>query len=68
MDGFLESLPKALHKTIAEVPTIEDQAYIRELLQLAVMDDLLGPAGGPRERIVDMGVRDRYLVGKAGPA
>jgi hypothetical protein len=64
---FLESLPKALHKTIAEVPIIEDQAYIRELLQLAVMDDLLGPAGGPRERIVDMGVRDRYLVGKLAP-
>ncbi len=64
---FLESLPKALHKTIAEVPTIEDQAYIRELLQLAVMDDLLGPAGGPNERIVDMGVRDRYLVGKLAP-
>jgi len=60
---FFESLPKALHKTIADVPTIEDQAYIRELLQLAVMDDLLGPAGGPHERIVDMGVRDRYLVG-----
>ncbi|MDF5979450.1 hypothetical protein P4114_21290 [Pseudomonas aeruginosa] len=36
-----------MHKTIAEVPTIADQAYIRELLQLAVMDDLLGPAGGP---------------------
>jgi hypothetical protein len=64
---FLESLPKALHKTIAEVPTIEDHAYIRELLQLAVMDDLLGPAGGPHERIVDMGVRDRYLVGKLAP-
>ena len=64
---FLESLPKALHKTIAEVPIIEDQTYIRELLQLAVMDDLLGPAGGPRERIVDMGVRDRYLVGKLAP-
>ena len=64
---FLELLPKVLHKTIAEVPTIEDQAYIRDLLQLAVMDDLLGPAGGPRERIVDMGVRDRYLVGKLAP-
>jgi hypothetical protein len=64
---FLESLPKALHKTIVEVPIIKDQAYIRELLQLAVMDDLLGPAGGPRERIVDMGVRDRYLVGKLAP-
>ena len=64
---FLESLSKALHKTIAEVPIIVDQAYIRELLQLAVMDDLFGPAGGPRERIVDMGVRDRYLAGKLAP-
>lgn len=63
---FIESL-QVLHKTIAEVPTIEDQAYIRELLQLAVMDDLLGPAGGPHERIIDMGVRDRYLVGKLAP-
>jgi hypothetical protein len=35
---FLESLSKALHKTIAEVPTIENQVYIRELLQLAVME------------------------------
>lgn len=74
---FVEALPKALHKTIADVPTIgsdarspqhqQDLAYIRELLQLAVMDDLLGPAGGPHERIIDMGVRDRYLVGKLAP-
>lgn len=64
---FVEALPKALHKTIAEVPLIGDQAYIRELLQMAVMDDLLGPAGGPHERIIDMGVRDRYLVGKLAP-
>lgn len=64
---FVEVLSKALHKTIDDVPTIKDQTYIRELLQLAVMDDLLGPAGGPNERIVDMGVRDRYLVGKLAP-
>ena len=64
---FQDSLRTALNKTIAEVPTIQDQAYIRELLQLAVMDDLLGPAAGPLERIVDMGVRDRYLVGKLAP-
>ena len=74
---FVETLPKALNKTIAEVQTIgsdarspryqQELAYIRELLQLAVMDDLLGPAGGPHERIVDMGVRDRYLVGKLAP-
>ena len=64
---FVETLAQLLGKTIADVPTIADQAYIRELLQLAVMDDLLGPAGGPHERIVDMGVRDRYLVGKLAP-
>ncbi len=64
---FVEALPKTLHKTIADVPSITDQTYIRELLQLAVMDDLLGPAGGPHEQIIDMGVRDRYLVGKLAP-
>ena len=64
---FVTALSSALHKTIEEIPSIEDQAYIRELLQLAVEDDLLGPAGGPHERIVDMGVRDRYLVGKLAP-
>jgi hypothetical protein len=64
---FVEALPKALHKTIADVPLITDQIYIRELLQLAVMDDLLGPASGPYEQIIDMGVRDRYLVGKLAP-
>jgi len=51
---FVEVLPEALHKTIADVPTVgsdtrspqhqQELAYIRELLQLAVMDDLLGPA------------------------
>lgn len=74
---FVDALSKALDETISEVPTIgsdikspryqQELAYIRELLQLAVMDDLLGPAGGPHERIVDMGVRDRYLVGKLAP-
>lgn len=64
---FIEMLPDVLHTSIAEIPTIEDQTYIRELLQLAVMDDLLGPASGPNELIVDMGVRDRYLVGKLAP-
>lgn len=47
--------------------TAEEQAYIRELLQLAVIDDLLGPADGPVEEIVGMSVRDRYLVGKLAP-
>ncbi|MFH0725776.1 MAG: DISARM system helicase DrmA [Pseudomonadota bacterium] len=45
----------------------DEQAYVRELLQLAVIDDLLGPADGPIEEIMGMSVRDRYLVGKLAP-
>ena len=45
----------------------EECAHIRELLQQAVVDDLLGPADGPDEEIVGMSVRDRYLVGKFAP-
>ena len=66
-DAFTEALPKLAAKTVDDIPPIDDQAYIRELLQLAVMDDLLGPANGPHEQIVDMSMRDRYLVGKLAP-
>ena len=66
-NAFTEALPKIAGKTVDDVPLIEDQAYIRELLQLAVIADLLGPASGPHEQIVDMSVRDRYLVGKLAP-
>ncbi len=66
-DPFVSALSTALHQTVGSVPPIEDRAYIRELLQLAVVDDLLGPAGGPEELVIDMSVRDRYLVGKLAP-
>ena len=45
----------------------DEQAHIRDLLRLAVIDDLLGPADGPYEEIIEMSVRDRYLVGKLAP-
>ena len=75
---FAEVLPTLCGKTIAEIELVSDAAntteeklivtdYIREMLQSAVMDDLLGPANGPNEQIVDMSVRDRYLVGKLAP-
>ena len=64
---FVDALRKLTGKTIDDVPLIDDQAYVRDLLQLAVLDDLLGPANGPQEQIVDMSVRDRYLVGKLAP-
>tara|TARA_R110001583_G_scaffold149227_1_gene301143 strand:+ start:8389 stop:12432 length:4044 start_codon:yes stop_codon:yes gene_type:complete len=64
---FAEELPKLLGKTLADIPLIQDDVYVRELLQLAVKDDLLGPANGPNEQIFDMSVRDRYLVGRLAP-
>jgi hypothetical protein len=51
----------------ADVPLVQDATYVRELLELATRDDLLGPANGPEEFIIDMSVRDRYLVGKLAP-
>ncbi|KYF59304.1 helicase [Sorangium cellulosum] len=51
----------------ADVPLIQNASYVRELLELATRDDLLGPANGPEEFVVDMSVRDRYLVGKLAP-
>ena len=53
--------------SFVDLPLIEDQAYLRTLLRFAFEDDLLGPAEGPDEEIPDMGVRDRYLVGKLAP-
>ena len=56
----------------ASIPVVsgdspKEQSYIRELMQTAIMDDLLGPADGPMEEIIGMSVRDRYLVGKLAP-
>jgi hypothetical protein len=65
--AFVAALPKLFHKTIADIPLIEDDVYVRDLFQYAVMDDLLGPANGPFEQILDMSVRDRYLVGRLAP-
>lgn len=53
--------------TSQDVPLIQDAVYVRELLELATRDDLLGPANGPEELVIDMSVRDRYLVGKLAP-
>ena len=53
--------------SITDVPLVQNVAYVRDLLEIAVRDDLLGPAGGPHELIKDMSVRDRYLVGKLAP-
>lgn len=66
-DEFIRILPVLSIPDPGAVPLINDVVYTRDLLELAVRDDLLGPAGGPLELIKDMSVRDRYLVGKLAP-
>jgi len=66
-EDFEKGIAKDLQLTLANIPALTNQVYIRELLQLSVIDDLLGPAGGPNELIVDMSVRSRYLVGRLSP-
>src|SRR5262249_14591799 len=40
---------------------------LRAQLQRAVLNDLLGPAGGPEEEVDEDRVRERYLVGMLAP-
>jgi len=69
---FASALQSATQLDFTDLPAIvgttqEEKAYLRELLRLATVDDLLGPACGPDEEIIGMSVRDRYLVGKLAP-
>lgn len=43
------------------------QQALREQLERLVVNDLLGPAGGPHEEISERYVKDRYLVGLLAP-
>ena len=42
-------------------------AVLRDELEQLVLQDLLGPAGGPEEELDEGSVRDRYLVGMLAP-
>ena len=44
----------------------KDRPFVRDLLQRAVQAELLGPAGGEEEELVEA-PRIRYLVGRLGP-
>ena len=66
-DDFLKLLSALGAESPDAVQPIKDEGYVRDLLELSVRDDLLGPAGGPHELIKDMDVRSRYLVGKLAP-
>ncbi len=72
MDKFAHALQLNNLPVFEELPELpwnlqKNQDYVRELLQLAMGDDLLGPAMGEHEEIIGMSVRDRYLVGKLSP-
>ena len=71
-DIFEQAMIKSTGTSFDSLKVLEgkssiEQAYLRDLMQLATIDDLLGPANGPTEDIVGMSVRDRYLVGKLAP-
>lgn len=71
-DKFAHALQLNNLPVFEELPELDygdakNQSYVRELLQLAMSDDLLGPALGEHEEIIGMSVRDRYLVGKLSP-
>jgi hypothetical protein len=46
---------------------IPSTTIIRDELERMVLNDLLGPVGGPEEEIGEVSVRDRYLVGVLAP-
>jgi hypothetical protein len=52
-DTILGSIPSPMH--------------IRDELETMLLNDLLGPVGGPEEEIDEQSVRDRYLVGMLAP-
>ena len=66
-DDFLKLLSALGAESPDAVQPINDEAYVRDLLELSVRDDLLGPAEGPHELVKDTSVRNRYLVGKLAP-
>src|SRR5215204_1401422 len=47
-------------------PTLTDMQLRAKLFEM-VVNDLLGPAGGPEEEITERNVHDRYLVGVLAP-
>ncbi|MFL5696296.1 MAG: helicase, partial [Ktedonobacteraceae bacterium] len=61
----------AAAQPLAETPRVMLQApspaALRDELEQLVLQDLLGPAGGPEEELDEASVRDRYLVGALAP-
>ena len=52
---------------MADLLMIPSPFEIRDELHQLVLNDLLGPAGGPNEEVDEQAVRERYLVGMLAP-
>ncbi len=62
----LRVTPQSLQepRTVLQPPSA---AVLRDELERLVLQDLLGPAGGPEEEVDEQHVHDRYLVGMLAP-
>lgn len=61
-----------IEETLSQIPSqpllsVLSPYQIRAELEKAILDDLLGPAGGEQEEINEAKVSDRYLVGLLAP-
>jgi len=52
---------------MADLLKVPSPFEIRDELHQLVLNDLLGPAGGPNEEVDEQAVRERYLVGMLAP-
>ena len=66
-ENFVQTTEALIGDKPESITLIDDAVHVRDLLELAVRDDLLGPALGPNELVKDMSVRARYLLGKLRP-
>jgi hypothetical protein len=57
-------MPAANHPATLKVPP---SAQLRDELESLVVNDLLGPVGGPTEEVDESQITERYLVGKLAP-
>lgn len=65
-----EKQPRTTQPLPAPSPSILQPlspSALRDELERLVLQDLLGPAGGPEEELAEDSVRDRYLVGALAP-
>jgi hypothetical protein len=63
----LQFVPTSMPASTAQILKTASHFELRRRLEAAVVNDLLGPAGGPYEEIDEARVSDRYLVGLLAP-